>query len=126
MNTINYSSNNQAIFFPKSIQSSSYFQGRTQSQSITMDTLSNNSNHKLSDFSNFNNYNNYPYTRHRNSVPNPKNKKRVKFNEVVDVTIVKSYKKYNKCEKELTLDELIDNKCKSKRKNAKNCECIII
>ena len=126
MNGINYPNNNQAIFRQKTLQNASTFQNGNYTQNIIIDTSSVNNELKHSNFYNNTFYNNYPYKRNRNTAPNPKVKKRVKFNERVDVTIVKSFKKYNKCEKELTLDELIDNRTNSKkRKNSKNCECNI-
>ena len=126
MKGINYQNNYQAILNQKTLQNAYTSQNRNDSPNFTIDTSNVGGEKKYSYFSNNNFYNNYPYKRHRNTAPNPKIKKRVKFNEQVDVTIVKSFKKYNKCEKELTLDELIDNSSNSKkRKNSKNCECNI-
>ena len=126
MNGINYPNNYQASLNQKTLQNAYTFQNRIDSQNFPIYTTNVNNEQKYSYFPNNTLYNNYPYERHRNTEPDPKIKKKVKFNEQVDVTIVKSFKKYNKCEKELTLDELIDNRTNSKkRKNSKNCECNI-
>ena len=117
----------------KSLLNTSNSQNQSESQLLTTDTLSNISNHSNQKKSNLYDFNNsniiYNYLPLRNKTPTTrKKKKKVKFNEKVDVILVKSFKKYNKCEDENSLDDLFDeNRTKhKKRKNLKNCECNII
>ena len=102
---------------------------------MTTDTLSNH-NYKMNNitsiYNNFPNDNygsNYLYSNQiNNKIPiSGKTKKKVKFNEVVDIILVKSYKKYNK--DEVSLDDYFNGNNKNKNiktKKPKNCECNII
>ena len=141
MNNLYYTKNNQTISIMSPIKNISFNQNINESQNMTMDTLSNisyHSNIKLTNYNqiynnNVNNCNNFiPYQKRRYTAPlMKKTKKKVKFNEVVDVFVVKSYKKYNKCEDSFSVDDYFDQNKDSKsnsikkRKNGKNCECII-
>ena len=141
MNNIYYTKNNQTYSTIKQIRNISFNQNINESQNITMDTSSNISNHSTIKHTNYNqvynnsayNFNNFaPYQRRRYTAPAmKKTKKKVKFNEVVDVFVVKSYKKYNKCEDISSIDDYFDENKDSKtdntkkRKFGKNCECII-
>ena len=130
-----YTKNNQTF---SNIKTISFNQNINESQNITMDSLSNISNHSNIKLPNYNqiyinNANNFtPYPKRRYTAPTMKKpKKKVKFNEVVDVFEIKSYKKYNKCEDTFSIDDYFDENKDSKsdtikkRKNSKNCECII-
>ena len=127
------SKNHQKVYGDRSNLNLSFFQNQSESQLLTADTLSNLSNHSNLKKSNHYDYNNtkniYNYTTLRNKAATPRKiKKKVKFNEKVDVIVVKSFKKYNKCEDEYSIDDFLDeNKSKNKRrKKGKNCECNII
>ena len=116
-----------------------YYQNQNESpnyQNITLDTLSNHSNKINNITANYNNFkndnanNNYLNSDNTNTTPiSRKIKKKVKFNEVVDVILVKSYKKYNKCEDEISIDDYFEennNNKGNRKKKGKNCECNII
>ena len=75
--------------------------------------------------------NDYLNTKYRNTLPSTRRpKKRVKFNEIVDVIMVKSFKKYNKEEESISIGDYFDEnynyKPKKRNKEGKNCECNII
>ena len=125
--------NLQKAYGIKSLLNTSNSQNQSESQLLTTDTLSNLSNHSIQKKSNHYDFNNskiiYNYLPLRNKTPTTRKiKKKVKFNEKVDVIVVKSFKKYNKSEEENSLDDLFDeNRTKHKRRiNIKNCECNII
>ena len=135
MNGFVSQNNNQTFYGVKPKQDIIYFQNQTDSaiyQNMTMDTL-NNYNNKINNISfNYNNYaNNYPLFNQPNKIKSRKPKKKVKFNEVVDVILVKSYKKYNQTGEEISFDDNFDENNKNnannniKKKNKKNCECNI-
>ena len=142
MNNIYNTNNYQNFSATKPIRSISFNQNINESTNITFDTLSNLSNHNNIKFTNFNrfynnnlhNFNNFEiYQRRRYTTPTmQKIKKKVKFNEVVDVFVVKSYKKYNKSQDKFSFDDAYYDDSKDsksdtikKRKNTKNCECLI-
>ena len=138
MNNIYCTNNNQNFSAIKPMRSISFNQNINESPNITIDTLSNLSNHSNIKFTNYNsfhnnNVNNFNYQRRRYTTPTmKKTKKKVKFNEMVDVFVVKSYKKYNKCEDKFSLDDSNYDDSKDsksdtikKRKKTKNCECLI-
>ena len=104
----------------------------------TLDTSSNQSNH--SNFNNPNYYNlnnninnnNFDYPKYRTNLrKSRKPKKRVRFNEDVDVVLVESYKEYNRDDEDISIGEYIDEKQNfksngQKRKKGTKCECNII
>ena len=126
--------NNQEFYGERQKQDTLYFQNLNESayyQNMTTDTMSNQNNkmNNITVYPNDNYDRNYPYSSQRNNkIPiSKKNKKKVKFNEVVDIILVKIYKKYNKDDS--SLDDYFNNNNKNnnvKTKKAKNCECNII
>jgi hypothetical protein len=98
---------------------SKYFSKSTGSLSGVTNSTKNNENDSIG------NESRYEFSRLRNSLPNfHKRKKRVKFNENIEVIKVKSYKKYNKEEKDYSF---VNNyKSKNKRRETINCKCNII
>ena len=98
---------------------SKYFSKSTGSLSGVTNSTKNNENDSIG------NESRYEFSRLRNSLPNfHKRKKRVKFNENIEVIKVKSYKKYNKEEKDYSF---VNNyKSKKKRRETINCKCNII
>ena len=136
MNGFAIQNNNQAFYGVNQKQDIIYFQNQIKSpyyQNMTMDTL-NNYNIQINNINfNYNNMsNNYPLLNQGKKKTARKTKKKVKFNEDVDVILVKSYKKYNKIEDEISLDDNLDENYNNninnniKRKKKKNCECNII
>ena len=130
---LDFPKNLQKVYGIKSLLNTSNSQNQSESQLLTTDTLSNLSNHSNQKKSNLYYFTNsniiYNYLPLRNKTPTTRKiKKKVKFNEKVDVIVVKSFKKYNKCEDENSLDSLLDeNRSKHKRrKYLKNCECNLI
>ena len=107
---------------------------RHKSDSIkTLDTTSSHSNNSNLSYqnSNTNYYTESPFSTRKINLPIiKKKKKRVTFNENVEVIIVKSYKKYNKEEEEISIGEYFDENYnykpyRKKRKKVINCECNI-
>ena len=155
MNYVDYYPQNNTISYrPRSLSNaSSYYPNpmqNTQSEYTRADTLSSQSNQSnqssLSSFLKQNYYKTYNilsnnttkkrhYSRHKNSrskskcSKRKKIKKKVKFNESVDVIIVESYKKYNK-DDEISIGDYFDKnynfKPKNEKKNGTKCECKII
>ena len=130
---------NQGVYGSGQKQNIIYYQNQNESpnyQNITLDTLSNHSNKinniaaNYKDFKNDNANSNYQNTDITNTTPiSRKIKKKVKFNEVVDVILVKSFKKYNKCDDEISIDDYFEennNNKENRKKKVKNCECNII
>jgi len=144
-----YQQNNTISYRPSSLTNvSSYYPNQVQttaSEYTRADTLSSQSNHSsMSSFQNQNYYKTYNTlnndttkkkhysknkNRHSNSKYSKKIKKKVKFNESVDVIIVESYKKYNR-EDEISIGDYFDKnynfKPKNEKKSGTKCECIII
>ena len=90
------------------------------------DSLSGENNFtKNSENDSIGNESKYEFSKLRNSLPNrQKRKKRVKFNDNIEVIKVKSYKKYNKEEKDYSF---VNNyKSKNKRRESIKCNCNII
>ena len=150
MNKIYNTNNNQTFSAKIPIRSISFSKNINESQNITLDTLSNISNHSNIKFTNYNQFynnnvnnvnndnnvnnvnNSEPYYKRRYTTSTmKKTKKKVKFNEVVDVFVVKSYKKYNKCGDRFSLDDVYYDDSKDsksdtiKKRKTKNCECFI-
>ena len=143
MNYNNYSNNNQIFYGVQKVPNSNYYQNPYEAY----DTYSNHSTQSNFSNTNYNNINNINIINNKNKFSNnvqllnkgktlkPKNKnkvkKKVKFNEVVDVILVKSYKKYNKDDESSYNGNIReenpykDNNNKSYKK-ANRCECNII
>ena len=74
---------------------------------------------------NIGNDNKFEYSKLRNSLPNlQQKKKRVKFNENIEIIKVKSYKKYNK--EEYKYSFVNNYNSKNKRRQDIKCTCNII
>ena len=135
----NYSNNKQKFYGIKQGLNSYSSRSLNESGIPTSDTLSNSINNfdlQKSNYlinNNFNN-NNYCFSKNTKKVAKKKKmKKKVKFNEVVDIVAVKSFKQYNKCEYtyELPFIDILDennnyiSNVYKKRKKKNNCECTI-
>ena len=99
----------------------------------TLDSTSSHSNRSNLSYQNCNTnyYTESTFSKRKSNLPFiRKKKKRVTFNENVEVIIVKSYKKYNKEEEEISIGEYFDENYnykpyRKKRKKVTNCECNI-
>ena len=143
MNIRKYPRNTYDFFVTRKTSNSFYSHCQFQNEfTNTSDSTSSQSHH--SNYTNPNNSNNYnknsvstnctnykfPYSRQKNTLPTTrKQKKKVKFNEIVDVILVKSYKKYNKDEESISIGEYFDEnynyKPKKRKKEDSKCQCNI-
>ena len=128
MNLTNYSNNNQIYYGQKLYLYPVNYQIQNDLSKTMSDTYSNNSN-----YSNISNpsyyYNNNIYDKKKYIIPQ-KPKKRVTFNETVDVILVESYKKYNREDEDISSSgDYYDynyNSKKNRKKKSTKCECNII
>ena len=132
MNLTNYSNNNQIYYGQKLYLYPVNYQMQNDLSKTMSDTYSNNSNY--SNISNpsyyYNLYNNNNiYDKKKYIIPQ-KPKKRVTFNETVDVILVESYKKYNREDEDISSSgDYYDynyNSKKNRKKKSTKCECNII
>ena len=140
MNYNNYSNNNQIFYGVQKVPNSNYYQNPyeaydTYSNHSTQSNFSNTNNNNINNINKKNNFGNNFQLLNKGKALKPKNKnkvkKKVKFNEVVDVILVKSYKKYNRDDESSYSDynreenPYKDNNNKSHKK-INRCECNII
>ena len=137
MNYKNYSNNNQIFYGAQIIPNSNYYKNQYEPYDTYSNhsTQSNFSNNNYNNINNINTCNNNFQILNKGKTLKPKNKnkvkKKVKFNEVVDVILVKSYKKYNRDDDDSSYSDYNkeenpykDNNNKHKKVN--KCECNII
>ena len=104
-------------------------QNNLQSMYRNSSNFSNNTN--ISNKNKFVYYENTKQPENNNIIKKNGKNKTVKFNETVSVIKVESYKKYNKIDDEINIDNILNNDYnykqngKSQRKE-KNCECKIV
>ena len=138
MNYNNYSNNNQIFYGAQNIPNSKYYKNQYEVYETYSNhsTQSNFSNNHYNNVIYINNYNNNYQILNKGKTLKPKSKnkikKKVKFNEVVDVILVQSYKKYNKEDDDSSYSDCFrednpykDNNNKNHKK-ANKCECNII
>ena len=140
MNYNNYLNNNKIFYGVQKVPNSNYYQNPyeaydTYSNHSTQSNFSNTNNNNINYINNKNNFGNNFQLLNKGKALKPKNKnkvkKKVKFNEVVDVILVKSYKKYNRDDESSYSDynreenPYKDNNNKSHKK-INRCECNII
>ena len=131
MNFENYPNNNQIFYEPKNASKAIYFQNQNESpNTMYYNAYNNNANFNYPiDYSTYENNINYIYQIPKSKTKTrkyDKTKKKVKFNENVDVILIKSFKKYNRLENFSLYDyfDEINNNYNKKKKNGK-CECNI-
>ena len=106
-----------------------YNQNNLQSKYRNSNNFSNNTN--ISNKNTFVYYENTQQPENNNIIKKNGKNKTVKFNEAVSVIKVESYKKYNKIDYDINIDNILNNDYnynqngKSKKKE-KNCECKIV
>ena len=106
-----------------------YNQNNLQSKYRNSNNFSNNTN--ISNKNTFVYYENTQQPENNNIIKKNGKNKTVKFNEAVSVIKVESYKKYNKIDYDINIDNILNNDYnykqngKSQRKE-KNCECKIV
>ena len=89
----NYTSNNQIIYMPQA-PNSMFLRNQNGSSNIMYNGIYNNNIYNFNS-QNFNNI--YQINGNNTKIPNGhKTKKKVRFNDNVDVTLIKSYKEYNR------------------------------
>ena len=104
-------------------------QNNLQSMYRNSSNFSNNTN--ISNKNTFVYYENTQQPENNNIIKKNGKNKTVKFNEAVSVIKVESYKKYNKIDYDINIDNILNNDYnykqngKSQRKE-KNCECKIV
>ena len=136
MNYNNYSNNNQIIYGVQNIPKSKYYQNQYEPYDSYSNhsTQSNVSNNNYNTFNNKNNFNyNYQLLNKGKAMKfKNKAKKKVKFNEIVDVILVPSYKKYNKEDDDSSYSDYnreenpYTNNNNQNKKKINRCECNII
>ena len=104
-------------------------QNNLQSMYRNSSNFSNNTN--ISNKNKFVYYENSKQPENNNIIKKNGKNKTVKFNETVSVIKVESYKKYNKIDDEINIDNILNNDYNYKQngksqKKEKNCECKIV
>ena len=106
-----------------------YNQNNLQSMYRNSNNFSNNTN--ISNKNTFVYYENTQQPENNNIIKKNGKNKTVKFNEAVGVIEVESYKKYNKIDDDINIDNILNNDYNYKqngksKKKEKNCECKIV